>query len=57
MFYRIGPISPRNAASPHGCHPHWMTEVKNIIFSFGDFVVIAQYFKALIEGDHSTTVG
>jgi hypothetical protein len=56
-FYRIGPISPRNAARLHDCHPHLMTEVKNIILCFRDFVVPAQYFKALMEGAHSTTVG
>jgi hypothetical protein len=53
-FYRIGPISPR---TQHSCHPHFMTEVKNTILSFRDFVVIAQYFKALMEGAHSTIVG
>ncbi len=31
-----------------------MTEVKNIILSFRDFVVTAKYFKALMEGAHST---
>jgi hypothetical protein len=56
-FYRIGPISPRNAARPHNCYPHLMTEVKNIILCFRYFVVPAQYFKALMEGGHSTTVG